>query len=139
MTKFLTVLAVLALGVFGLAACGGDDSTSSTSASAEQTITFTETTPDESFALAADPTQLAYDQTEVDVPAGSVTVDFENPSSTPHDVVVEDADGNELLRTDEISESSATATAKLDPGTYTFYCSVDGHRDAGMEGTLTVN
>ena len=73
------------------------------------------------------------------MPAGSVTVDFENPSSTPHDVVVEDADGNELLRTDEISESSATATAKLDPGTYTFYCSVDGHRDAGMEGTLTVN
>ena len=47
-------------------------------------------------------------------PAGSVTIDFENPSSTPHDVVVEDADGNELARTDEISESSATATAKLD-------------------------
>jgi len=137
MTKILSLAAVLALGAFGLAACGGDDSTSSTSASAE-TNASTQTTPDESFALAADATQLAYDQTEVSVPAGSVTVDFENPSSTPHDVVVEDADGNELMSTEEISSSSATATAKLDPGTYTFFCSVDGHRDAGMEGTLTV-
>lgn len=137
MTKLLPLIAALALGAFGLAACGGDDESTSTSASAETTAA-TGTTPDESFALAADPTELAYDQTEVSVPAGSVTVDFENPSSTPHDVVVEDADGNELLHTDEISESSATATAKLDAGSYTFFCSVDGHRDAGMEGTLTV-
>ena len=67
-----------------------------------------------------------------------MTIDFENPAPTDHDVVVEDADGNELARTDTISGSSATATAELEPGAYTFYCSVDSHREAGMEGTLTV-
>ena len=37
-----------------------------------------------------------------------------------------------------ISEDTATAVGELEAGDYTFYCSVDGHRDAGMEGTLTV-
>ena len=106
---------MLAAAAIGLAACGGGDDTS-TAASSTDVNTFTTTTPDESFAVAADPSALAFDKTEVSVPAGSVTVDFENPASTPHDVVVEDADGNEVLRTDEITDSSATATAKLDPG-----------------------
>ena len=33
---------------------------------------------------------------------------------------------------------TSTVTATLKPGTYTFYCSVDGHEAAGMKGTLTV-
>ncbi len=139
MIKPAILLSALAIGAFGLAACGGDDETSTAASAGSTAASGDTTTPDESVAIAADPTELAFTETDVSVPAGSVTIDFENPSSTPHDVVVEDADGNELARTDEISESSATATAKLDPGTYTFYCSVDGHRDAGMEGTITVN
>ena len=33
---------------------------------------------------------------------------------------------------------TSTVTVTLKPGTYTFYCSVDGHEAAGMKGTLTV-
>jgi plastocyanin len=131
-------LSALTLVALGFAACGSDGGTSTTAASSATAATST--TPDESFAVAADPDgALAFTKTELSVPAGSVTVDFENASSTAHDVVVEDADGNELMRTDTISGSSATATADLEAGTYTFFCSVDGHRAAGMEGTLTVN
>ena len=46
-------------------------------------------------------------------------------------------DGQEVAKTDVISEGSDTAKATLEAGEYTFFCSVPGHRQAGMEGTLT--
>ena len=82
--------------------------------------------------------QLAYTETEVTAPAGNDTIEFDNPASLGHDVVIEDDDGNEVAKTDLIASSTTTTTADLKPGTYTFFCSVPGHRDAGMEGTLTV-
>jgi plastocyanin len=74
----------------------------------------------------------------VSAPAGSDTIEFDNPASLTHDVVIEDSDGNEVARTDQISGSTTSTTADLKAGTYTFFCSVDSHREAGMEGTLTV-
>jgi len=60
-----------------------------------------------------------------------------NPSSLPHAVSVEgngvDKDGNTVQK-----GGTSTVTATLKPGTYDFYCPVDGHRQAGMEGKLTV-
>ena len=38
-----------------------------------------------------------------------------------------------------VSGGSDTLTVKLKPGTYTFYCPVPGHEQAGMKGTLTVS
>ena len=52
--------------------------------------------------------------------------------------MVEDQNGNEITRTDVIPGDTATAVGEFEAGDYTYYCSVDGHRDAGMEGTLTV-
>ena len=143
MTKKLTVLlAMLALAAFGLAACGGDDdeSTSSESAATTSETTAADTgSASETLDVSADPDgALAYTTTELSAKAGSAEISFDNPSSTPHDVVVESEDGTEVGATDEVTEGTATATVDLEPGTYTFYCSVDGHREAGMEGTLTV-
>jgi len=87
--------------------------------------------------LAADPAALAFDKESLDAKAGKVTIDFDNPSAIPHNVVIEE-NGKELAGFEPISEGEKTETAELKAGTYTFYCSVPGHREAGMEGTLTV-
>jgi len=87
--------------------------------------------------LAADPSAIAYDQTELSAKAGKVTIDFTNPSPLEHNVVIEQ-NGKELAGFEPIAEGEESETANLKPGTYTFYCSVPGHREAGMEGTLTV-
>ena len=96
-------------------------------------------TPGGPQALAADPTgQLAYDKKSLKVRPGKVTIEFDNRSPVPHDVTI--AKGSKVLaKTREISKSSAKLTATLAPGSYVFYCSVDGHRQAGMQGTLTAS
>ena len=69
---------------------------------------------------------------------GKVTVNFTNSSPVPHDVAIENSEGETIGQTEVISEGSDSTEVKLKPGTYTFYCTIPGHRQAGMEGTLTV-
>jgi plastocyanin len=60
-----------------------------------------------------------------------------NMSPLEHNVTV--ARGSKVLgATPTFQGGSKSLTLNLKPGVYTFYCSVPGHRAAGMEGTLTV-
>jgi len=89
--------------------------------------------------IEADPSgSLAFTSDSAEAKAGKDTVNFTNSSPVPHDVRIEDSSGEDVGGTETISESSESATVDLKPGEYTFYCSVPGHRQAGMEGTLTV-
>jgi plastocyanin len=88
--------------------------------------------------VAADPSALKFDTGSLTAKAGKVTIDFDNPAPIPHDVRVEASGGKELGGTKEVSSAKTTATVNLKPGTYTYFCSVPGHREAGMEGQLTV-
>jgi len=139
--KFLVV--PLAVGALFFAGCGGDDSSDDNSSS--DTATTQSQPADNSMGsgqvlnLAADPSgQLAYDKTELSAKAGKVTLDFTNESPIGHNVVIEDSSGKEIASTDTITGQSTTAEFKIKPGTYTFYCSIPGHEQAGMKGTLTV-
>ena len=133
--RALPLVLVLAALVLALSACGGGSSSSSTTPA---TSGGGGGGGGSTVKISADPSgALKYEQTDVSATAGSITIDFTNMSSLPHDVTIE---GNGASgATDEITDSTTSTTVDLDPGTYTFFCSVDGHRAAGMEGTLTVN
>ena len=90
------------------------------------------------FDLTADPNGVAaYDKKAGTVKTGTVTVKLTNESPLEHNVAV--AQGSrEVGHSDTIKGSETELKVDLRPGTYEFYCTVDGHRAAGMEGTLTV-
>jgi plastocyanin len=88
--------------------------------------------------LSADPGgDLRFDTDTLEATAGQVTIQMENPSTVPHNVSIEGRGLDEEGRTVGQGGTS-TVTAELQPGEYDFYCSVAGHREGGMEGTLTV-
>jgi plastocyanin len=91
------------------------------------------------LALAANPEgQLSYNTKQLSAKAGSVTITMANMSPVEHNVTV--ASGSTVLgATPTFAGGVKTLTVTLKAGTYKFYCSVPGHRQAGMEGTLTVS
>lgn len=141
---------VLAIAALALVACGSssDSSSSTTEASggesqAEQGGAAKEESSggggSSTLKFEADPNgELAYTSTSETAKAGKVTVEFNNPQALTHDVAIEDSSGKEVGATELIAEGSDTTSVDLKPGTYTFFCTVPGHREAGMEGTLTV-
>ncbi len=71
---------------------------------------------------------------DVTAPAGILQVDLTSTDNL-HSFVIEGVPGFQLETT---NGKTATGKVKLEPGKYTFYCDIPGHRTAGMEGTLTV-
>src|SRR4051794_27062972 len=70
---------------------------------------------------------------------GNVEITYDNPSPVPHSIAVATANGNVIAQVEPFTASKQTlALNNLKPGEYVFYCTVPGHREAGMEGDLTV-
>ncbi len=139
-------LAVMAVGLVALAGCGSSSkSTSSSTPSASEAATTTKSTSSSpvisgaTVSLTANPEgQLKYDKTSVSAKAGSVLIAFTNNSPLAHNVTIESSSGSKVGATPTFQGGSKTLTVSLKAGTYKFFCSVPGHRQAGMEGTLTV-
>jgi plastocyanin len=155
MKKALAAALVLVIASLGLVACGGgSSSTSSEATSAESTEAAggeaeAEGGKEEAeggsagsaseVAVEADPSgELAFTKDELTAKAGEVTVDFTNQASIPHNVAIESENGEQLGETEVVSGGSDSTVVDLPKGTYTYYCTIPGHRQAGMEGTLVV-
>jgi plastocyanin len=141
-----------ALAALAVAGCGSSDKSSSSSSSgggATSNTTAQKPAPapapsgggggaSSNLQLAADSSgQLKFDKQTLSAKAGKVTITMDNPSPVQHAIAVEgngvDKDGSAVGM-----GGKSTVTVSLKPGTYEFYCPVDGHKAAGMKGTLTV-
>ncbi len=148
------LVALLALAAVALVACGDDDDGDTTNGG---TTTEAQSEPaggaggagggdqeaaggGSTFKIAAVPdTGLAYTTDKATAKAGDLTIQFDNPQTLTHDVAIEDSGGKQIGKTELIADDTTTANVgTVKPGKYTFYCTVPGHREGGMEGTLTV-
>jgi plastocyanin len=84
--------------------------------------------------------QLAYVVAKATATSGALEIDSQNKSSTPHDIAIQSGTSGAPIATGPVVSGGGVSkvTVKLKPGTYTFFCTVPGHRAAGMHGTLTV-
>jgi plastocyanin len=157
----------LAAGLLVLAGCGSSSSTTSsastpaasTPASATTATTATPTTESSpaststaasapsaapasgssNLSLEANPRgQLKYNTTSLTAKAGKVSIDFTNMAPEEHNMTIESSSHAIVGNTPTFKGGAKTLSLNLKPGTYKFFCSVPGHRMAGMEGTLTV-
>ena len=80
---------------------------------------------------------LFYEPESLTATAGEVTISLDNQGSAVHNVIVEEAGDAKVVEAE--GGATDTGTIQLEAGTYTFYCDIVGHREAGMEGTLTVS
>ena len=137
-SPLLAVIAgVLATAVAG---CGGGGSASS-GASASRTPS-TSAAPASGggrvLGIKADPSgRLKFNVSALDANAGKVKIVMANPSQLSHSIAIE---GNGVNAAGQVvgPGGASTVSANLKPGRYTFFCTVPGHRQAGMQGTLTV-
>jgi uncharacterized cupredoxin-like copper-binding protein len=134
-------LAALALGAAG---CGSDDnnndSSASTPAPAPAATTPATSTPAAGGAASTVPvsaTEFKFTPAALKAKAGEVTFDLKNAGGAPHALEIEGKGVEEETKTINAGQS-AQLKVNLKPGKYEFYCPVDGHRQMGMEGTLTV-
>jgi plastocyanin len=135
---------ILLLGAFALpvAGCGGDDDDDGGNGGGNGSGGGGAASGGgvgQTLKIAADPGgALKFDKSSLTAEAGKVTIVMDNPSDLPHAVEIE---GNGVEVAGETVEKGGVskASADLEPGEYEFYCPVGNHKDAGMEGTLTVN
>ncbi len=140
--KKLSAVLVLFAASLALVACGGGGSSSSSSSSSAETGSSESAGGAEggsTIKFEANPEgHLMFTTMKASGKAGDDTIDFVNPSTTPHNVAIEDSSGKTIAETETISKGETSTKVELEAGSYTFFCSIPGHREGGMEGTLTI-
>jgi plastocyanin len=104
-----------------MAACGGG--------SVDTTV------PAGAVGLAVTAVDTRFDAKTYTASPGDVTVAYANKGNLVHTLLIEGVDG---FRVQANPEKTKTGTVSLKPGVYTIYCDIPGHRDQGMQATLTV-
>ena len=145
--RALALILLVSAFAIPVAGCGGDDDDNGGGSSSSGGGTKTEASGGggggggggQTLKISADPGgALKFDKSSLNAKAGKVTIVMDNPSSLPHAIEVE-GKGMEIKGDTVTKGGVSQASGTLKAGTYEFYCPVDGHKQAGMKGTLTVN
>jgi plastocyanin len=117
---------------------GGSSSNSGGSSNSSSSSSSSSSGGGGKVAVAADPGgALKFTTKTLKAKSGTVTFNFDNPASIPHALAIE---GHGVDKSSKVvTKGKSALTLNLKPGKYTFYCPVDGHKAAGMEGTLIVS
>jgi len=140
-TKPATIAALGIVAALALGACGGGGggATAKPASSATTPTTATPAGTDSAATAAAvsiEAREFSLSPSDLHAAAGNVTIHYKNAGAIQHTLVIDGVAGFKL----DVPKPGdvETATVKLDPGTYTLYCDIPGHRQAGMEDHLTV-
>jgi uncharacterized cupredoxin-like copper-binding protein len=127
MHRSVTWVAAAVVSVAVLGACGGDDGAD---------VAYKEPTGPAVDTLKVNAGNVYFKPTELDSKPGIVQIDLHNQESGVHDLVIQDIPGFQL----EVSGEGSNASGKvaLKAKKYEFYCTIPGHKEAGMRGTITV-
>ena len=163
MPKSLALFLSAGALALGIAACGGSSSHSSTAAGSAPAPTSTAAATTGAGATstgaaaasggsssskastkltiaAAKSGMLMFTKSTLAAKAGTVQISFTNDSSLGHNLSVQKGtSGTVVGSTPTFSGGTKVLTLHLTAGKYTFFCSVPGHRQGGMQGTLTVS
>jgi plastocyanin len=149
MPKGLTIFLSAGALAIGVAACGGSSSSSNAASTAAASGSGSSTAAASSGATAAKGntvnlgvmgSMLMFTTKSLTAKAGKVNIVFTNMSGTGHNVTVQQGTNGKVLgATPTFTSGTHTLSLTLKAGTYTYYCSVPGHRQAGMQGTLKVS
>jgi plastocyanin len=123
----LGLAAVLGLGACGGGGEGGDETAEQGGVAAE---------PD-GAALHVEADEFSFSPNDLAAAAGTVAIEYVNVGAIPHTLLIEGVDALKLSVQNEGDVDAGSV--RLEPGRYTLYCDVAGHRASGMEGTLTVS
>lgn len=144
-----TAAAVTLTLALALSACSGDDATDPGDATTEAATDAPAPTGADEASGATESAQagsltfvgtdqLAWEETSKTATPGTIEVTIECGDTVNHALAIEGVQGGGDLAACDPGGSGST-TVELEAGEYTYFCTVPGHREAGMEGTLTVS
>ena len=137
MRKFLTVLFV-GVAASALAACSSGGSNSSMGSMSGSKEAANAPVTKGAREIRVDGTSFDFNQKTINLAANEdVTIVF-TATDAEHDVTVEGVQGVGHIVHAQQGKTARGGLKISSPGTYTFYCSVSGHRKAGMVGQLVV-
>ena len=139
---FGVLAALLSVALIGfVVGCGSDDGDSSSTTAASSTSTET---GGGGGATEVGMTEFKFDPSDLEVTAGD-TISLSNDGKIPHNfTIVEGSDplggGAELAASDDVSPGdTGDLTVDVEPGKYSFLCTIPGHAEDGMTGSITVD